>query len=658
MTAGDLSNKNEHDIVWRPTDEAARETGVDRFRRFCEEREGCELADRAALHAWSIAEPAAFWSALWDFAGIRGDKGERIVEPSKTFRKTRFFPDARLSFAENLLARRGDDDAIVFWCEDKAKRRLSWDELRTLVARIQQALDAAGIKPGDRIASLLPNIPETVAFMLATVSLGAVWSSASPDFGPGAALDRLGQIEPKILVTCDGYWYAGKTFAMADKIAEVAAGLPSVETIVVVPHAGGPTVADERAVALEAFLNPVEAGEPRFEKFGFDQPLCILFSSGTTGKPKCIVHRAGILLQHANEHRLHCDVREGDRVFYFTTTSWMMWNWLASTLACGATLILYDGSPFHPGKDVLLDYARDERVTLFGTSAKYIDGLRQADEHPVDTHDLSALRTICSTGSPLAPVNYRYVYEAIKRDVHLASISGGTDIVGCFVLADPTAPVRIGEIQAPCLGLAVSVWDEDGEPASPRTKGDLVCTAPFPSMPLQFWDDPDDERYHDAYFARNEDVWYHGDYAEITPSGGFVIHGRSDATLNPGGVRIGTAEIYAQVEKIDEVLESLAIGQSVEFDTRVVLFVRLKDGVDLDDALKTRIKQTIKAGATPRHVPALIVAVPDIPRTPSGKIVEIAVRDIVNGRDATNRDALANPDSLDFFKDIPELATK
>ena len=422
-----------------------------------------------------------------------------------------------------------------------------------------------------------------------------------------------------------------------------------------VPHAGGDDMPIDKAVSLKTFLAPFEPGEPRFERFPFDHPLFILFSSGTTGTPKCIVHRAGVLLQHASEHRLHCSIKPGDRVFYFTTTSWMMWNWLASALACEATLILYDGSPFHPTKDILLDYAQEERVTLFGTSARYIDGLRQAEKRPIDTHDLAALRTICSTGSPLAPVNYHYVYDAIKRDVHLASISGGTDICGCFVLGDPTNPVRIGEIQTAALGLAVTVWGEDGKQVEPGTKGDLVCTAPFPSMPLKFWNDPDGSRYHDAYFDHFPNIWHHGDYAEITPSGGLIIHGRSDATLNPGGVRIGTAEIYAQVEKIEEVVESLAIGQSHDFDTRVVLFVRLKDGAALDEALTKRIKQTIKTGATPRHVPAIIVAVPDIPRTSSGKIVELAVRDIVNGREVKNRDALANPDSLDFFKNIEAL---
>ena len=628
---------------------------MNRFRTFCEGRTERQFVDRAALHDWSLEDPTAFWDALWDFCGIIGDKGSRTIAPSATFQDTRFFPEARFSFAENLLAKRGADDAIVFRCEDKAKRRLSWDELRALVSRIQQALDAAGVTSGDRVAALMPNMPESIAFMLAATSLGAVWASASPDFGPGAAVDRLGQIDPKLLVTCDGYWYAGKSFAMADKVAEIAGRLPSLETIVVVPYAGGPEFAIDKAVGLETFLAPFEPAEPRFEKFPFDHPLAILFSSGTTGTPKCIVHRAGCLLQHAKEHRLHCDIRPGDRVFYFTTMSWMMWNWLASALACEATLMLYDGSPFHPTKHVLLDYAEQEHITLFGTSAKYIDGLRQAELRPIETHDLTALRTLCSTGSPLAPVNYRYVYDAIKTDMHLASISGGTDIVGCFVLGDPTAPVRIGEIQAPALGLAVAVWNDDGEPVPPGTKGDLVCTAPFPSMPLAFWNDADGKRYHDAYFDRFPNIWHHGDYAEVTADGGFVIHGRSDATLNPGGVRIGTAEIYAQVEKIPEVTEALAIGQSWDFDTRVVLFVRLKEGVELDEALTKRIKQTIKTGATPRHVPALIIAVPDIPRTSSGKIVEIAVRDIVNGREVKNRDALANPDALDFFADIAAL---
>lgn len=645
------------EIVWRPSADFIRSTAMNRFRAFCEGRASGPIADYAALHSWSVAEPAAFWDAVWDFSGIIGDKGARIIEPAEHIKDVRFFPDARFNFAENLLAKRGAEDAIVFWGEDRVASRLSWDQLRDLVSRLQQALGAVGVAPGDRVAALLPNIPEAVAFMLAAVSLGATWSSASPDFGPAGVVDRFGQIEPTVLLTCDGYFYAGKTFPMAEKVVAIAAKLPSLRAVVVVPYLDvADTAGNDKTVSLDAFLAPYEAHEPHFLKLPFDHPLYILFSSGTTGVPKCIVHRAGVLLQHAKEHRLHGDIRPGDRVYYFTTLSWMMWNWLVSALACGAAVMLYDGSPFHPTGDIILGYAERERFTLFGTSAKYIDALRKSGIRPIDTRDLTSIRTICSTGSPLAPANYHFVYEAVKHDVHLASVSGGTDIVASFVTADPMGPVRVGEIEVPALGMAVAIWDDDGRPVPPGVKGELVCINPFPSMPLGFWNDPDGSKCHQAYFDRFENVWHHGDFAEVTANGGYVIHGRSDATLNPGGVRIGTAEIYAQVEKIDEVAEALAIGQAWDFDTRIVLFVRLKPGTDLDADLITRIKTTIRAGATPRHVPALVLAVPDIPRTKSGKITELAVRDLVNGREVKNRDALANPEALDFFKDIPELS--
>lgn len=641
--------------IWRPSAEFVAATGMEAFRRACAERTGRALPDYASLHAWSVAEPEAFWDAIWDVCGIVGDKGERVIAPAAHIKDTRFFPDARLNFAENLLATRGTDDAIVFWAEDKARRRLSWDELRALVSRLQQAFAAEGVGIGDRVVGLLPNVPEAIAAMLAAVSLGAVWSSASPDFGVTGVVDRFGQIEPKLLVTCDGYWYAGKSIPILAKVGEIAAALPSLRKTIVVTHLCANDPLPNGAVPLEAFVAPHDAREPMFERLPVDHPVYILFSSGTTGVPKCIVHRAGLILQHAKEHRLHADIHPGDRVYYFTTLSWMMWNWLVSALSCGATVMLYDGSPFHPRQDIILDYAERERFTLLGTSAKYIDALRKAGLRPIETRDLSNLRTILSTGSPLAPANYAYVYEAIKADQHLASVSGGTDICACFLGGQPLGEVRVGEIEAPALGLAVDIWDDEGRPVEPGVKGELVCTNAFPSMPLGFWNDEGGQRYHDAYYARFDNVWHHGDYAERTPSGGYIIHGRSDATLNPGGVRIGTAELYAQVETIDEILESLAIGQSWDFDTRIVLFVRLKEGVVLDDALVQRIKTTIRTGATPRHVPAVVVAVPDIPRTKSGKVVEIAVRDLVNGREVKNKDALANPEALDFYRAIPEL---
>ncbi len=645
-----------HDTIWRPSDDQIRATAMDAFRRFCAERIGSPLVDYAALHAWSIAENAAFWSAVWDFAGIVGDKGERVIVPAAHIKHWRFLPDARLNFAENLLVKRGPEDAIVFWCEDRARTRLSWDALRALVSRIQQGLAAAGVGPGDRVVGLLPNLPEAIAFMLAAVGLGATWACASPDFGPSGVVDRFGQIEPTVLVTCDGYVYAGKTFAIGDRIDEIVARLPSLRQVVIVPYAGGARSLGDKQITLDDFLAPYVAGEPRFVRLPFDHPLYVLFSSGTTGVPKCIVHRAGLILQHAKEHRLHADIQEGDRVYWFTTLSWMMWNWLASALSAGATIMLYEGSPFHPTQDVILDYAETERFTLLGTSAKYIDALRKSDIKPVATRTFPALRSISSTGSPLAPANYHYVYEAVAPHVHLSSVSGGTDLCASLIATNPMGPVRVGELEVATLGLAVTVWDDEGRPAPAGVKGELVCTNAFPSMPLGFWNDPEGARYHAAYYERFDNVWRHGDYAEITANGGYVIHGRSDATLNPGGVRIGTAELYAQVETIEEIAEALAIGQAWNNDTRIVLFVRLKPGATLDEALVQRIKDAVRRGATPRHVPALVLAVPDIPRTKSGKIVELAVRDIVAGREVKNADALANPEALDDFRAIPALS--
>ncbi len=570
----------------------------------------------------------------------------------------RFFPDARLNFAENLLKRQDDGVAIVFRGEDGATRRLAWRELNDLVSRLQQALAASGVGLGDRVAGLLPNAPEAIAAMLATASLGAVWSSASPDFGANAVVDRFGQIAPKVFFAADGYRYAGKEIRLADKLAELVPQLAGLERTIVVPLLGEAervAAALPGAMTLDAALAPFAAGPVTYARVPFAHPLFILFSSGTTGVPKCIVHSVGgTLLQHLKEHRLHSGIGAGDRVFYFTTLGWMMWNWLVSGLASGATLLLFDGSPFHPGLEALFAYAEAERATFFGTSAKFIDAVKKADYRPADHHDLSHLRTIASTGSPLAPESFDFVYDAIKCDVHLASISGGTDIVSCFVLGVPTEPVWRGEIQGPGLGMAVNVYDEDGWPL-PVGKGELVCTRAFPAMPVGFWDDPDGAKYRAAYFERFPGIWCHGDFAEWTDHGGLIIHGRSDATLNPGGVRIGTGEIYRQVEQIPEVVEALCIGQDWQGDVRIVLFVRLKAGVALDEALEKRIKATIRAGASPRHVPARVVAVADIPRTKSGKIVELAVRDVVHGRPVRNAGALANPDALENFRDIDVL---
>jgi acetoacetyl-CoA synthetase len=620
-------------------------------------RHGIDLKNYRELHAWSVAQGADFWDLVWDFCGIIGDKGERRLINADKMPGAQFFPDAKLNFAENLLRAAGSGDALIFRGEDKISYRLSWAELIALVSRLQQALRAVGVGKGDRVTAMIPNMPETIALMLAVTSLGAICSTCSPDFGERAVLDRFGQIEPKVFFTVDGYWYNGKPISTVDKVAAVARQLVTAEMVVIIPYLGDAAKAANqvpRACALADFL---EAHAPKplsFERLPFNHPVEILYSSGTTGVPKCIVHSAGgMLLQHSKEHRLQCDLRAGERLFYFTTCGWMMWNWLTSGLGSGATLVLFDGSPFAP-QTVLWDYAQEERINIFGTSAKYIDACKKAGLAPSRTHDLSSVRVVTSTGSPLAPESFDYVYSDIKADVHLASISGGTDIVSCFVLGDPTAPVWRGEIQAPGLGMAVDVWSDDGRPVRGE-KGELICTRPFPSMPVMFWNDTEGSKYHAAYFERFPNVWCHGDFAEWTAHGGIIIHGRSDATLNPGGVRIGTAEIYAQVEQIPEVTEAVAIGQDWQDDVRVVLFVRLAEGVAPDDALREKIRQKIRTGASPRHVPAKIVQIADIPRTKSGKITELAVRDVVHGRPVKNTGALANPEALELYRDLAEL---
>ncbi len=645
--------------LWSPSAERVAKTQVMALIAEANRRHGTDLKDYRTLHAWSVTHSGEFWDLIWDFCGVIGEKGARRLIDGDKMPGAQFFPDAKLNFAENLLRPpgAGSDDAMIFRGEDKVSYRLSWDELKALVSRLQQALRAAGVGEGDRVAAMMPNLPETIALMLAVTSIGAIFSSCSPDFGERGVLDRFGQIEPKVFVTVDGYWYNGKEIALADKLAAIAKQLPSAQNVVIVPYLGkGADVAAQvpRAQTLDDFLKPFTAKALTFVRLPFNHPIYILFSSGTTGVPKCIVHGAGgTLLQHLKEHRLQCDLRAGERLFYFTTCGWMMWNWLASGIGSGATLLLYDGSPFAP-PTVLFDFAQAERMNVLGTSAKYIDACKKAGLSPAHTHDLSALRLITSTGSPLAAESFDYVYSDIKADVHLASISGGTDIVSCFVLGDPTSPVWRGEIQAAGLGMAVDVWSEAGKPVREQ-KGELVCTRPFPSMPVMFWNDPQGSKYHAAYFERFPNVWCHGDFAEWTAHGGIIIHGRSDATLNPGGVRIGTAEIYAQVEQIPEVLEAIAIGQDWDNDVRVVLFLRMKEGVALDDVLRDAIRKKIRAGASPRHVPAKIVQVADIPRTKSGKITEIAVRDVIHGRDVKNTEALANPEALDLYRDLADL---
>jgi acetoacetyl-CoA synthetase len=645
--------------LWTPPRARQEQANLSAFAAELVRRGAPQLSSYPALQAYSLAEPNAFWSALWDFGGVKASRrGDRFLVPGGSMREAHFFPDARLNYAENMLARSDDTPALIFRGEDKVARTMTWRELHAKVARLHHVLAASGLKPHDRVAAVVPNHPDTIVSFLAVASLGGIWSSCSPDFGERGILVRFGQIEPRVLITCDGYFYNGKTIPLAGKIAAVLKQLPSVEEVIIIDYIGAATDISRtlpNATAYDDFISRENAEPIDYAQLPFDHPLYILYSSGTTGIPKCIVHRAGgILLKHLSEHLINCDLKRDDRLFYFTTCGWMMWNWLVSGLAAGATLLLYDGSPFYPNERALFDFAAATGMTIFGTSAKYIDAVKKSGLRPAETHDLSSLRTMLSTGSPLAPESFDFVYRAIKPDIHLASISGGTDICGCFVGGNPLSPVWRGEIQGPMIGTAVDVFDDEGLSVV-GVKGELVCTKPFPSMPVMFWNDPDGLKYHNAYFARFPGIWCHGDFAEWTEHGGIIIHGRSDATLNPGGVRIGTAEIYAQVEQIPEVIEALAIGQDWDNDIRVVLFVRLRQGLALDEPLIGKIKTQIRLGASPRHVPVKVIAVADIPRTKSGKITELAVRDVVHGRPVKNKEALANPEALDLFADLSDL---
>ncbi|AMW34320.1 acetoacetyl-CoA synthetase [Haematospirillum jordaniae] len=654
------SRVSESPILWQPSDERIRASNLFSFMTRINDRYGVSLADYESLHRWSVENIPAFWQEVWAFCELIGDPGLVVVDDPSRLPGARWFPEGRVNYAENLLRPRPADTlAVVFRGEDKVQRRLTYGQLCEQVSRAKQALQAAGVVRGDRVAAYMPNMPETLILMLAAVSIGAVWSSASPDFGVQGVLDRFGQIEPVVLLAVDGYHYNGKSHDIRDKVRAVAQGIPSLRTVVVVPYVTDkPDISSvPKAVSWDKFLDSFVPGKLDFARLPFDHPLFVMFSSGTTGVPKCIVHsHGGTLLQQVKEHVLHCDEKAGDRVFYFTTCGWMMWNWLVSALAVKAALMLYDGAPSWPSGNAMFDYAQAERFTFFGTSAKWIDAIRKDGLRPRDTHDLSSVRVIASTGSPLVPESFDYVYDAIKPDVLLASISGGTDIVSCFMLGNPLGAVRRGEIMGRGLGLAVDVFDEAGKPIRGE-KGELVCTKAFPAVPVGFWGDTDGAKFRSAYFERFPGIWTHGDWVELTGSGGIIVYGRSDATLNPSGVRIGTAEIYRQVEKLEEVVESLVVGQDWDNDTRVILFVRLRPGVSLDPALQDRIRKTIRENCTPRHVPARIVEVADIPRTKSGKIVELAVREVVHGRPVKNMEALANPEALAHFANRPELST-
>ncbi len=645
--------------LWTPSPERVARARITTFRRHLERRWDVALADYRALHTFSILCPDAFWMSVWEYCGILGEMGDRVVSDLDRMPGARFFPEARLNFAENVLRRRDDRIAIVAGGEGRDDRAMTWRQLSDAVERFARALQTAGIRPGDRVAGYVANAPEAIVAALGAAAVGAVWSSCSPDFGVSGVLDRFGQIAPRVLVAIDGHHYGGKTHGTLERVVAIAGNLPSLEHTIVVPYVSEHPRLDgiRGAVVWDEFLARGVAGEFQFERVPFDHPLYILYSSGTTGAPKCIVHGAGgTLIQHLKEHQLHCDIQADDRVFYFTTCGWMMWNWLVTVLASEAVALLYDGSPFYPDGRILFDFADRTDMTLFGTSAKFIDALNKAGLEPRSTHRLDTLRTMTSTGSPLAPESFDFVYAKIKPDIHLASISGGTDIVSCFVCGNPAGPVWRGEIQAKALGMKVEVFDEHGRSVEGQ-KGELVCTMPFPSMPVGFWNDPGGRKYRAAYFERYPGAWHHGDYVEITGHGGVIIYGRSDAVLNPGGVRIGTAEIYRQVEQLEEIVESLVIGQRWDDDERIVLFVRLRDGQALTPDLEERIRRRIREHASPRHVPARIVQVTDVPRTRSGKIVELAVRDVVHGREIGNREALANPEALEQYRNRPELTS-
>jgi acetoacetyl-CoA synthetase len=646
--------------LWQPSADRMAATNLHAFQQYLKNQIDDAPADYDGLHRFSIDRMEEFWTAVWDFGGIVAkNRGNAVLINPDKMPGARFFPDANLNFSENLLRRRDDGIALIFRAEDKIERSHTWKQLYDEVSRVARALKQLGLEPGDRCAGFVPNAPEAVIAMLGATANGGVWTSCSPDFGTQGVLDRFGQVEPTVLFACDGYYYNGAWQDTLGRIAEIVEGLHTVERVVIFSIRGEtPDLSGiPGAVSWDDFVGSQAATEIEFVHLPFGHPLYVMYSSGTTGIPKCIVHGAGgTLLKHLEEQRLQSDIKRDDRVFYFTTCGWMMWNWMVTALASEATLVLYDGSPFAPSASVLFDYADAAGVTFFGTSAKYIDALAKDGLKPMDTHDLGTVRTIASTGSPLVPESFDYIYENVKRDVCLSSIAGGTDIIGCFVGGNPMGPVWRGEIQKRVLGMEVEVYNDDGDSLIGE-KGELVCTRPFPSMPLGFWQDPDGSKYRAAYFEKFPNIWCHGDFVERTEHGGLIIYGRSDATLNPGGVRIGTAEIYRQVEAFDEVEEAICVGQEWDNDTRVVLFVRMRDGHALDAALIDDIRKRVRANCSPRHMPAKVIAVADIPRTKSGKITELAVRDIIHGRSIKNQEALANPEALALFADIAELQT-
>lgn len=643
--------------LWQPSKKNVEQTQLYQFMQKINQSHSLSLSSYSALHQWSVTHSEHFWVDLWDYCQVIGSKGEEpyLIDNDK-MPGAQWFPSAKINFAENLLRFRDDRTALIFRNESNTRIEISYEELYARVTQFASGLKALNVKKGDVVAGLLPNLPDAVIAMLAATSLGAIWTSCSPDFGIQGVIDRFGQVKPKVLFTVSNYLYNGKVIDCRSKIEEISLQLENTEQIVFVPYLDEAPLPDNipDACTLNHFLD-----QPKqtltFEPMSFADPLYIMYSSGTTGVPKCIVHGiGGTLLQHLKEHRLHTDIRREDNLFYFTTCGWMMWNWLISGLASGCSVVLFDGSPFAPSATTLWDMTEQEKISVFGTSAKYLSALEKAGAKPHETHQLDNLRAILSTGSPLSHESFEFVYRDIKQDLLLASISGGTDIISCFALGCPSLPVYTGELQCLGLGMDVAIYNDKGQTITGE-KGELVCQSPFPSMPIYFWNDADGEKYRKAYFSQFENIWAHGDYGEITEHAGMIIHGRSDAVLNPGGVRIGTAEIYRQVERISSVIDSVCIGQPWKDDTRVVLFVVLKDGVTLNDKLKSDIKQTIRKHTTPRHVPSIIIQVNEIPRTISGKIVELAIRKTVLGEEVTNKDALANPHALQHFSNLPEL---
>ncbi|RHX79769.1 acetoacetate--CoA ligase [Leptospira yasudae] len=658
-----------HQELWAPSSDRIESSNLVRYQKFLKEKKILSVSSFEELRAWSVKDIGAFWESIWEFSEVvHSKKYETPYRKAENFTDSRFFPGAKLNFAENLLRRNDSFPALIYRGEDGSKREVSYAELRGYVGAIAKDLKKRGVKPGDRVAGLMPNVPETVIAMLAATSIGAIWSSCSPDFGAKGVLDRFGQIEPKVLFTTDRYAFKGKDLSLAENLTQILESIPSLEAVIVSDYKKGilhfkeqtntvlPEGYPKKNIHLfESILTENFGAEPEFHQTGFDYPVYIMYSSGTTGLPKCMVQGAGVFINHWKELVLHCDLKPGERIFYYTTCGWMMWNWLVSSLSVGATVVLFDGNPFHPGPEILFQIAAEEKINVFGVGAKYILTLEKSEFQPKGL-DLTPMRAVLSTGSPLTGAGFRYVYRTWKKDLQLSSISGGTDLNGCFALGNPNIPVHEGEIQCRGLGMDVEIWNESGKSVT-EEKGELVCKQPFPSMPLYFWKDPEGKKYKSAYFETFPGVWCHGDFAELKKNGGLVVYGRSDATLNPGGVRIGTADLYSLIETFPEIADSVIIGQDWKEDVRIVLFLKMVGGKNLDDSLVQKLKKEIKEKVSPRHVPSKIIAVPDIPYTINMKKVEIAVKRTVQGEPVTNKEALSNPESLEYYKNLLELRT-